>query len=230
MDCHICPERNVIGSQDIAEQIVEFRRQQTREVLPRQAVIYQIESERCAMLAESNLQTLRNLYSQPAAANFSLQAALDQSARYTTNAYSKVVAELKKRFQAMQRAPDAPLWANTPDHVVIPAEACPFVSRQTHQGQGQVQKQQQAQQATTSRQHGTNFAGRQAPRQPVTQQSRQPQRPLPYNQNSRRGCGGQNRGGQNRGNQNRGRNNNQQQQAILRAMAQTLMNMLRDQF
>ena len=179
------------------------------------------------MMAESNLQTLRHLYNQPAAANFSLDAAIEQSARYTNNAYNKVVAELRKRYQAMARAPDAPLWRNMPDHIVIPADARPYVPNQNRQGQGQQQQQQQ--QATTSRQRGTNFAGRQAPRQPVAQQRRQP-RPLPYNQTNRRGRGGQSRGGQNHGNQNRGRNNNQQQQAIGRAVAQTLMNMLRDQF
>ncbi len=194
-----------------------FRRHQTREVLPRQAMLYNEESRRCAMLAESNLTTLKNLYSQPDASNFSLQAALEQSQRYTTNAHNKIVAELRKRYQAMERAPDAPLWVNMPDHIVIPPNARPPAPRQNRQGQQQ--------QASTSGVRSTNFAGRQAPRQPVAQQRRQ----QPYQQTNRRGRGGQNRGGRGRGNSgNRGNQGNHQ--ALGRAVAQQLMNLLRDQF
>ncbi len=97
-----------------------------------------------------------------------------------------------KRFTAMQRAPDAALWTNMPDHIVIPAHARPVKNR----------AQQQPQQQQLGIAPGPiNFGGRQAPRQPVAQQ----RRPQPYSnrggQQNRQNRGSQNR--QNRGGQNR---------------------------
>ena len=93
------------------------------------------------------------------------------------------------------------------------------------------QQQPQQQMGSAS---GPNFGGRQAPRQPVAQQ----RRPQPYsnrgqqNRQNRGGQNRQNRGGQNRQNRSGQQNtqNRQNQAAIGRAMAQTLMSMLRDQF